>query len=501
MTAGKPAGRLAVVVLAAGSGTRMRSSLPKVLHPAAGRPMLGHVLRASRALGPERVVVVTGHGADRVEAAFADAGVAFARQTEQLGTAHAFLMARPALEGHAGEVLVLYGDTPLLRAETLSSVVAEHRAGGAGLSVITAELEDPTGYGRIIRAPSGEVLRIVEEKAATLAEKAVRETNSGVYVLSARAFEMAEGIGSENPAGEYYLTDILERYRTAGERALAHKVADATELMGVNDRAQLAFAERVLRDRARQRLMAGGATLQDPATVYADDGVEVGQDAVIAPGVFLEGSTRVGAGSYVGPYSRLVDAVLEPGSRVVGWTVVEGARLEAGAQAGPFARLRPGTVLAADAHAGNFVELKNVRLGEGAKAGHLTYLGDAEVGAGANIGAGTITANYDGVDKHRTRVGAGAFIGSNSVLIAPVTVGDGAFVAAGSAVSEDVPEGALALARGEQRNVPGWSERWWSRALPRARAGDHPVLRRWLETKGSAVAGSEPAAAVGAPEV
>jgi bifunctional UDP-N-acetylglucosamine pyrophosphorylase / glucosamine-1-phosphate N-acetyltransferase len=474
---------LAVVILAAGQGTRMKSSLPKVLHRAAGRSMLGHVLRAAQSLVPARVVVITGHGAPAVEAEFADSGVVFARQNKQLGTAHAFLMAQQALAGFIGDIYVLYGDTPLLKPETLAIVLASHRQNQVGMTVITADLENPYGYGRIIRASDGGVVRIVEEKAATMAEKAVKETNSGVYVFNQHAFERASGIDNSNATNEYYLTDILVRYREAGEQVQAHKVADASELMGVNDRTQLAFAERVLRERVRERLMLGGATLQDPSTTYADDTVTVAQDVTIAPGVFLEGSTSIESGAFIGPSSRLIDAKIGPNVVVAGWSVIEGASIGAGSDIGPFARLRAGAVLAEQVHIGNFVEIKNSQLAANVKAGHLAYIGDAVIGAAVNFSAGAVTANYDGVNKHQTTINANAFIGTNSTLVAPVTVGEAAFVAAGSTVTEDVPAGALAVARGQQRNVENWAVRYWQQLLLGAKPEKMPALRAWLATR------------------
>ena len=473
---------LAVVILAAGQGTRMKSALPKVLHRAAGRPMLEHVLRAARTLEPERIVIVTGHGADEVEAHFADAGVVFARQLEQKGTAHAFVQAKPHLHGFDGEILVLYGDTPMLKAETLQAALATHRQGQAGMTVLTAEVDNPTGYGRIMRTDGGEVLRIVEEKAASLAEKAVREINSGVYAFSPKALGLVDQIGNQNAAGEYYLTDILELYRRAGDHVLAYKHPDPTELEGVNDRVQLSLADRVLRDRTRERLMRSGVTMLDPSTTYVDDTVEVGQDAILSPGVFLEGQTKIGAGSRIGPHTRILNSTLEPNVVVHGWTVIQDSHVSTGSDVGPFARFRPGVRLESGAHVGNFVELKNTTLGAGAKAGHLAYLGDSVIGEEVNIGAGTITANYDGLGKYPTEIGAGTFIGSNTVIIAPRKIGEAAYIAAGSSIHDDVPAGALAVARGRQRNLERWSVRFWTEGLSKLKPEKFPFLRRWLGT-------------------
>ncbi len=474
---------LAVVILAAGQGTRMKSALPKVLHKTAGREMLGHVVRAARALEPEKLVVVTGHGADQVEAAFKDAGVIFVRQLEQLGTGHAFLQAKTALDGFTGEILVLYGDTPMLRLETLKNVLNAHHTSGAGMTAITAMLENPKGYGRIVRDLNGDVQRIVEEKAATATEKAIKETNSGVYVFSSRAMELAAGITNNNPAHEFYLTDILERYRAAGDRVIAFPVDDSTELLGVNDRVQLAFAEKVMRDRTRNRFMREGVTMIDPASTYIDDTVVIEPDVILHPGVFLEGQTQIARGCVIGPHSRLTNATLEENVTIHGWTVIQDSSLGAHSDVGPFARFRPGVRLEREVHVGNFVEVKNSTLGVGSKAGHLAYLGDADIGEEVNIGAGTITANYDGLGKYRSSIGSGSFIGSNTTIIAPRTVGQGAYVAAGSTVHDDVPDGALAVARGKQRNLLGWSERFWRKGLEQLAAQKFPFLRRWLVSR------------------
>ncbi|MBB6099641.1 bifunctional UDP-N-acetylglucosamine pyrophosphorylase/glucosamine-1-phosphate N-acetyltransferase [Deinobacterium chartae] len=456
----------------------MKSKLPKVLHPLAGRSMVGYSVQRAQQLGAHNIVLVTGHGAEQVEAAFEGAGVQFVRQDRQLGTAHAFLQAAPLLRGD--EILLLYGDTPLIRLETLEAMLAHHRATGAGLTILTAVLEDATGYGRIVRDERGEVAAIVEEKAASPEQRRIREFNSGVYLMDARAGKLAERITNDNPAGEYYLTDLLALYRAEGARVEAFQIDDALEVLGANDRAQLAEAEAVMRRRVALRHMRAGVTLQDPETTYIDDTVEIGRDCTLAPGVILAGHTVLGEDVTIGAYSVLRDVHVHSGASVRSHSVLEGAVLEAGADAGPFARLRPGAQLGAGAHVGNFVEVKNARLGEGTKAGHLAYLGDATLGAGVNVGAGTITANYDGVTKHPTHIQDGAFIGSNSVLVAPVTVGRGAIVAAGSAVTSDVPEGDLAVARGRQRNVEGYARRFWSQARERI-ASKLPVIRAWLD--------------------
>lgn len=475
---------LDVVILAAGQGTRMKSKLPKVLHPVAGRPMVAWAVRAAQALGARRIVVVTGHGAEQVEAALGQPGVAFARQHGQLGTGHAFLAGADALSGEGdADILVLYGDTPLLRPETLRALLDDHRAHASAFTILTGELPDATGYGRIIRDAAGNVERIVEQKGATPEEQAVREFNSGVYVMDGRAPALARRITNDNAAGEYYLTDLLALYRAEGAAVRAFKLSDPDEVMGANDRAGLAEAEAILRRRLNAEHMRAGVTMHDPDSVRIEDTVQIGRDVTLEPGVLLRGETRIADGVTVGAYSVLTDSVLEEGVVVKAHSVLEGAQVGPGSDVGPFARLRPGTVLEGGVHVGNFVETKAARLGPGVKAGHLAYLGDVEIGAETNVGAGTIVANFDGVNKHRSRVGAGVFIGSNSTLIAPRVVGDAAFIAAGSAVHEDVPEGAMAVARGKQRNVEGWSRRYWGSM--REKVGQKlPWLAGWLERQG-----------------
>jgi bifunctional UDP-N-acetylglucosamine pyrophosphorylase / glucosamine-1-phosphate N-acetyltransferase len=470
---------LDVVILAAGAGTRMKSRLPKMLHPVLGRPMVGWSVKAARELGARDIVVVTGHGAEQVEAALAGQGLGFVRQEQQLGTGHAFLTAARVLQGGA-DVLLLYGDSPMLPASTLRAMLNEHRTQGHQFTVLTSELDDATGYGRIIRGAGGEVLRIVEEKAATPAERQVREFNSGVYVMDAQAPQLAERITSDNAAGEYYITDLLALYRAEGAQTAAFQIRDPSEVMGANDRVQLSELEQLMRARINAAHMRAGVTLHDPATTTIEDTVTIGPDTVLEAGVILRGQTRIAGGVVVGAYSVVTDSVLESGVTVKPHSVLDGAQVGQDSDVGPFARLRPGAVLGQGVHIGNFVEVKAATLAAGVKAGHLAYLGDVTVGAETNIGAGTIIANFDGLEKHRTVVGAGVFIGSNSTLVAPRTVGDAAFVAGGSTVTSDVPEGAMAVARGQQRTIEGWSRRYWG-----GRAGERlsqklPWIAAWL---------------------
>ena len=473
---------LAVVILAAGQGTRMKSSLPKMLHQAAGRPLLGHVIERAKQLEPSQIVVITGHGAEAIEAHFAVEPVVFARQTEQLGTAHAFLCAKAALAAHNGEVFVLYGDTPLMTFDTLKSALEAHRSAKAGMTVITGILEDATGYGRIVRDERGEVLRIVEQKAATETEKTIQEWNSGMYIFDSSAFELAAQIGNNNSAKEYYLTDILELYRNNNKPVLA-QIAASSELEGSNDRVQLAAADKTLRDRIRIKHMKNGVTMRDPNTIYIDDTVQIGNDVILEQGVILSGQTTIATGSTIGAYSVLTDTQLLGAVQIKSHSILEGAVLHTGADAGPFARIRAGTTLEAGVHVGNFVEIKNSHLLEGAKAGHLAYIGDSSVGREVNFSAGAITANYDGLDKFRTIIQDGAFIGTNVTLVAPVTIHQGAFVAAGSTITTDVLEGALGVTRATQKTLEGWAVKYWTRKLETANANKLPIIRKWLETR------------------
>ena len=411
---------LDVLILAAGQGTRMKSALPKVLHPVGGRPMVGWSLRAAQELGARRIVVVTGHGADQVEAALQGPGVAFARQTQQLGTGHAFRCGAEALEGDGqADILVLYGDTPLLRTETLRELLRDHRERASSMTVLTGHKDDATGYGRVLRGEGGDVVGIVEEKDATQEQRAVREFNSGVYVFDARSPELARGIKNDNAAGEYYLTDLLGMYRELGAPVRAYALGDPVEVEGANDRVALAGLEAELGRRLLEGHMRAGVTIQKPESVTVEDGVELGRDVVIEPGVILRGQTRVAEGARIGAYSVVTNSEVGPGAVIRPHSVLEEAVVGAGSDVGPFARLRPGSVLGQSVHIGNFVETKNARLADGVKAGHLAYLGDVTIGAETNVGAGTIVANFDGVNKHPSQIGAGVFIGSNSTVIAP----------------------------------------------------------------------------------
>ena len=439
----RPATPLAVVLLAAGKGTRMKSERPKVLHEIAGAPMLHHAMRPALALGPERLVVVVGHGGEAVGAAaraLAPEAVVV-EQREQLGTGHAVQTARDALEGFRGDVLVLFGDTPFIRDETLRTVL-QTRAAGADLVTLGFEAADPGRYGRLRMAEDGTLEAIVEAKDASPEELAIKMCNSGVMAGDAEVFlRLLEKLGNQNAQGEYYLTDLVGLARDAGRTARVALCAEA-ETLGINDRTELARAEAIWQDRARTAAMAGGVTMTAPETVF------LAHDTRLAPDVVIEPHVVFGPGVSV-----------EAGARIRAFTHLEGARIGRGAVVGPYARLRPGAKIGDGAHIGNFVEVKNASLGAGAKANHLTYIGDADIGAGSNLGAGTITCNYDGFSKHRTEVGTNAFIGVNTALVAPVRVGDAAYVATGTVVTEDVPADALAIGRSRQTNKPGLASR------------------------------------------
>ena len=449
-----------VVVLAAGQGTRMKSALPKVLHPVGGLPMIEHVLRAARVVDPVTTSVIVGHKAELIAGQLAARpSVQFAVQEPQLGTAHAVQQVEPLLTGRGGTLLLLSGDVPLLRPATLERLLATHRNGNAAATIVTAVVEQPYGYGRIVRT-GGRVARIVEERDASAAERQVREINSGIYAFDLPPlFDALRAIAAANAQGEYYLTDLVGIYRRRRKRVETLTVDDAAEIRGVNSRTELAEVSAIMRQKKNEELMAAGVTLIDPATTYVDPDVVVGPDTVLHPGVVLEGQTKIGAACEIHPYVRMVDTELADRVTIHSFCLILGARVAEGASIGPFAHLRQETVVGEQAKVGNFVELKKTSLGARSKANHLSYLGDATIGPNVNVGAGTITCNYDGEQKHPTVIEEGAFIGSDSQLIAPVRIGKGAYVAAGSSITEDVPAGSLGIARGRQANVEGWVER------------------------------------------
>jgi bifunctional UDP-N-acetylglucosamine pyrophosphorylase/glucosamine-1-phosphate N-acetyltransferase len=450
---------LTVVVLAAGEGKRFRSALPKPLHPVAGRPLLWHVLAAAAPLKADRTVVVVGNGADRVTAAVEgfDLGpVDFAVQADQRGTGDALAAAVGLLDGD-GDVLVLSGDTPLVSTALLEGLLDAHRSARATATLLTCTLEDPTGYGRVLRDAGGAVTGMVEERDATPAQRRLPEVGAGMYVFRRPALDGLAELRPDNDQGEYYLPDLVPLVLAGGGR-VATLEGPAAEARGVNDRVELAEAEAVLRRRLLERLMLAGVTVVDPATTYVEVDVEVGQDSVLAPLTFLEAGTRVGARCRLGPNVRLVGCTVGDDATVT-HTVAVSSAIGPRAVVGPFVSLRPGSDLREASKAGTFVEVKNSTVGPGSKVPHLSYVGDADIGAGVNVGAGTVFVNYDGISKHRTTVGDGAFIGSDTMLVAPVTVGNGAQTAAGSTITKDVPPDALAIERSDQRTIEGWAAR------------------------------------------
>ncbi len=460
VSANRPA---AVVVLAAGEGTRMKSVTPKVLHEICGRSLVGHVLAAARELNPENLVVVVGHAREQVSAHLTeiDPAVRTAVQAEQNGTGHAVRMGLEELGGSVdGTVVVVCGDTPLLSGETLRQLAATHTADGNAVTVLTAEVPDAAGYGRIVRdEATGAVTAIVEHKDATDVQRAIREINSGVFAFDGQLLADAlKKVRTDNSQGEEYLTDVLGILREAGHRVGACVAGDHREIAGINNRVQLAEARRILNDRLLTSAMLAGVTVVDPATTWVDVTVTFEQDAIVQPGTQLLGVTHIGEGAEVGPNSRLRDTKVGAGARVDN-TVSDGATVGPQASVGPYAYLRPGTRLGLKAKVGTYVETKNASIGEGTKVPHLSYVGDATIGDHTNIGAASVFVNYDGQDKHHTTVGSHCRTGSDNMFVAPVTVGDGAYTAAGSVITKDVPPGSLAVARGQQRNIEGWVAR------------------------------------------
>jgi len=458
VSASRPA---AVIILAAGEGTRMKSRIPKVLHPMCGRSMLGHAIAAARELDPERLVVVVGHGRDQVSAHLADVApdAQVVVQERQGGTGHAVRMVIEALGVIRGQVIVTYADMPLLRAATLDALAREHETARNIVTVLTARTSDPAGYGRIVRDASGAMTEIVEESDATEEQRRIDEINSGCYALDgALLADAIKRVPTGNAQGQEYLTDVVVILRGDGHRVGTVLAADPAEIQGVNDRVQLARARRVYNDRLLEGWMRAGVTIVDPATTWLGVDATAEPDAEIGPGTHIEGSTAIGAGARVGPGCVLRDTVVGAGATVIN-AVCESAEIGPGASVGPFTYLRPGTKLGPGARAGSYVEMKNAVVGEGSKVPHLSYVGDADIGAHSNIGAATVFANYDGVAKHHSTVGDHVRIGSDSMLVAPVTVGDGAYTAAGSVITDDIPPGALGIGRAAQRNVAGWVRR------------------------------------------
>jgi bifunctional UDP-N-acetylglucosamine pyrophosphorylase/glucosamine-1-phosphate N-acetyltransferase len=464
---------IATIVLAAGKGTRMKSDLAKVLHPILGLPMLSYTLDLSlNGIRAERTIVVVGHQADQIEKRFKDPRIEFVRQDHQLGTGHAVLQAVPLLYGFTGTALILCGDVPLVKSETVRSFIDTFERNDSTLAVLTAVVKDPYGYGRIIRNEEGWLEKIVEEKDASEEERLTREINTGIYCVKASFLkEGVKEIGKENAQGEYYLTDLVKTARARDLRCSAHMVANPVEVMGINTRIDLATATEALRQEKIRELMLSGVTIIDPKTTYVDQTVVIGKDTTLYPNCILQGKTRIGEECVIEPNSKISDTEIGHGVTIRSHSVITESRIEDGAIIGPFAHLRPQTEVKAKAKIGNFVEVKKSVIGRGSKANHLTYIGDSLIGEEVNIGAGTITCNYDGFEKHQTVIGDRVFVGSNVELVAPVKVGDDSSIGAGTTVTKDVPKGALAISRVHQRNIRGWSKKMELRDKKRKKKG------------------------------
>jgi len=447
--------KLSSLILAAGQGTRMKSSYPKVLHQLLDRPMLSYVADAAKRAGSEQIAIVVGFKGEQVISALGDE-YHYLWQREQLGTGHAVMMAQELLEQFEGDLLILYGDTPLIREETLRRLVALKREKAAAAAILTTKLENPTGYGRMLRNEAGDIVGIIEDKDANIEQKLITEVNTGVYCFEIKTLlEALKTLSPKNAQGEYYLTDVFQVMAERGLRVVGLITEAAAEVMGPNDRIQLANTEQLLRATINEKWMRLGVTFQDPNFTYIGAEVELAADVTILPGTFLLGKTKVGAGCILGPHTRIVDSEIGENSTVQFSQIIE-AKIGAENTVGPFAYLRPGTKSASQVKFGDFVEVKNTTIGNGSKIPHLSYIGDAEIGAGVNIGAGTITCNYDGVNKYRTVIHDDAFIGSNTNLVAPVVVGKGATIGAGSTINNEVPEKALGIARSRQENLLNW---------------------------------------------
>lgn len=446
------------VVLAAGQGTRMKSKLYKVLHPVCGKPMVEHVVDHIADLDVHETVTVVGHGAEAVKEHLRNKS-GFVIQEEQLGTAHAVMQAKSLLGQKSGTTLVVCGDTPLIKEETMAALMKEHEDTGAKATILTALAEDPTGYGRLIRSENGDVARIVEHKDANESELAVKEINTGTYCFdNAALFEALEHVSNENAQGEYYLPDVIEIMKKQGELVAAHVTEEFEETLGVNDRLALSEAERIMRKRINAQHMRNGVTIINPANTYIDSDVEIGRDTVIYPGTVLKGKTVIGEECRIGPNTEVADCTIGNGT-VIEHSVVRNSEIGNSVNIGPFAHIRPESLIHDEVKIGNFVEIKKTNFGKGSKASHLSYIGDAEVGERANIGCGSITVNYDGQSKHLTKIGDDVFVGCNSNLVAPVEIENGAYIAAGSTITESVPEAALAIARSRQTNKENYAEK------------------------------------------
>lgn len=446
------------IILAAGKGTRMKSKLYKVLHPVCGKPMVEHIINRVTETQPDEVITIVGHGAEMVKEQLGDRSE-YALQAEQLGTGHAVLQAEPFLKGKKGTTLVISGDTPLLTSETLNNLFDYHQGKNASATILTAHAEDPTGYGRIIRDHVGIVEKIVEQKDASLEEARIQEINTGTYCFDNELlFDALSKLDTDNAQGEYYLTDIIEILKSEGKNVAAYMTKDFEESLGVNDRIALAKANQIMRQRINTQHMVNGVSFIDPAATYIDDGIVIGAETIIEPGVYLKGQTVIGENCLITSNSQIVDSTIED-DVTIKTSVIEESIVRKGADVGPYAHLRPQADIGEKAHVGNFVEIKKAEIGEGTKVGHLTYVGDATLGKEINVGCGVVFVNYDGKNKHHTTVGDHSFIGSASSLIAPVTIGEGAFIAAGSTINQDIPADAMGIARARQVNKEDYAKK------------------------------------------